>query len=331
MTAGPRVLAIVLNWNGYAHTLRCLAHLERQTFAALDVLVIDNGSTDDSATRLAADCMGRRRFLDLRQNLGFAGGMNRGVREALQGGYDLAWLLNNDAFPDAACLAVLVAAMDADPRLAVVSPCLYGSDGVEQHAGGRVDLASGEQEYLNSAQLSGPLTLGDWLTGTAMLARVPALHELGDFDQRFFAYWEDVDLLMRFARKGRTFRAVPEARCLHLGGASTAGSPFGLYMYARNTWLFVRKHLRPPNRLRALLRMTANQLEQAGMDAITGRRHKAEAVIAGIVAGATRRYGKPMSIRCVGLIERCVLAHPWFAARWLRAASSLLPTKGRAR
>src|SRR5512140_2899001 len=95
----PRVLVVVLGWNGAADTLACLASLERLDYPAFDVLVIDNGSRTSVAPEV------RRRFprcrtLELPANLGYAGGNNVGLREALAGGYEFAWVLNNDTVVD---------------------------------------------------------------------------------------------------------------------------------------------------------------------------------------------------------------------------------------
>jgi GT2 family glycosyltransferase len=287
---------------------------------------VDNGSTDDSLKQLRTACAGRSRIIALKKNLGFAGGMNCGLREALSGGYEFVWLLNNDAFAEPECLNHLVAALLEDTKLATVTPLLYGSNGEEQHAGARVDLSVGTQEMLSPREMERPIPAGCWLTGTALLFRMEALRRTGLFDSAFFAYWEEVDLCIRLARNGYRLRAVPAARCFHLGSGSTGGgdAPFASYMIARNAWRFLRKHLAGIERIAALMRLTAYHLEEAETHSLKGRKGRASAIFNGTLAGAAGRYGPPSSFRCPAVIERLALAHSWAVTRFLRLTARFL-------
>ena len=104
----------MLNWNGWPDTLQCLDSLAQLDYPRFRILVIDNGSTDDSLSILK----GRQGFelLCLGQNLGFAGGMNRGIVRLLEAGCDLILLLNNDTVIAPAALRRLVEAAEACPR-----------------------------------------------------------------------------------------------------------------------------------------------------------------------------------------------------------------------
>src|SRR5262249_28767466 len=104
----PRVLIVILNWNGAETTIEALRHACDQAYELVQVLVIDNGSTDDSLDRLRAVVRPPCRLLPLRTNLGFAGGMNVGIREARRCRFDYVWLLNSDAYPFPECLPTLV-------------------------------------------------------------------------------------------------------------------------------------------------------------------------------------------------------------------------------
>ena len=112
------------------------------------VLVVDNGSSPANRRALADATAGRCEVLWLPRNLGFAGGMNAGIRHAARAGHEYVWLLNNDAFPAPDCLRQLTAAMAADPRLAAVTPALFYPDGREQHAGARIRQFPCEHETL---------------------------------------------------------------------------------------------------------------------------------------------------------------------------------------
>jgi GT2 family glycosyltransferase len=319
------VYAGILNWNGAAHTIRCVDHVLGQSYPRKKVAVVDNGSRPDDLDALRRDLPPACERVELPANLGFAAGMNVVLRRAVSAGAAYAWLLNNDAFAEPDCLARLAAALRHNPAVAVVSPLLYGSDGVEQHAGGRIRWDTLEHDQLRSEHMAEPVSFGHWLTGTALLVRLSALQGVGEFDERFFAYWEEVDLLCRLARRGHVFHTVLAARCLHLGSASTGGpeSPFAEYMNARNTWLFARKHVSPRHSLETLLRLAARQLDLVGVHRLRGREPKAEAVFAGALDGALGRYGRPRSLRTTGP-ARLPLLRPWVARRLVLSAMPLL-------
>src|SRR5438105_7672117 len=98
MVAKPLVYVVVLNWNGWRDTARCLASLRASSYPRLHVVVVDNGSTDGSPQRLAPllDAPWGE-LVEAGRNLGFTGGVNIGLRLVLERGADYAFLLNNDA------------------------------------------------------------------------------------------------------------------------------------------------------------------------------------------------------------------------------------------
>src|SRR3990170_2313546 len=114
MANSPRVFIIILNWNGYADTAECVRSLYRITYPSFVIVVVDNGSIDGSVARLKDEfrdvvCM------ENKENLGFAGGNNEGIRYALEHGADYVLLLNNDTVVEAGFLDVLVRAAECYP------------------------------------------------------------------------------------------------------------------------------------------------------------------------------------------------------------------------
>jgi GT2 family glycosyltransferase len=293
-----RTCVVILNWNQPDLTGGCLEAVLAQRASRFDVLVIDNGSTVDNFARLEAACRGRCQVSRLNRNQGFAGGMNVGIRHAHRYGYGYVWLLNNDTVPEADCLHQLIAALDASPRLALVTPRLHGADGVEQHAGGVFEWAGAFNRPLSAAEFTAPTGFGSWLTGTALLGRATVLAEAGGFDGRLFAYWEDVDLCFRLASAGHPFRAVPAARCLHLGGGSTGSttSPFAHYMCSRNGWHVLRNWATGTNGLFLRLSYAARGLELAADYYAVGDRERAVAIAAGMFAAVRGEVGEPAHV-----------------------------------
>jgi len=299
LSRNARTCVVVLNWNKAELTSRCLDALSAQRAAAFDILVIDNGSSADEVARICEMSRGRCQLLTLSHNRGFAGGMNAGVCFAHEYGYEYVWLLNNDAVPDPDCLRQLISALESDARVAMVTPQIRGLDDEEQHAGARFDWQWATNSPLNSDELSLPGHFGAWLTGTALLCRTKIVSELGGFDERLFAYWEDTDLCFRLGQAEYEFHAVPNARCFHLGGASVGGpvSPYAAYMSARNGWHVLRKFALGRNGALVRLNYVAGVIRVAGECSANGERQRAVAMLAGLRAAILRHeLGSPARV-----------------------------------
>jgi GT2 family glycosyltransferase len=290
-----RVVAVILNWNGAQLVRECLHHVTAQTLSPRRVVMVDNGSSDDSVAQLTSLTGPLIELIRLEQNLGFAAGMNVGIERARVLGGDYVWLLNSDAFPEPPCLAHLVASMDSTPSLAMVTPRLLGLDGIEQHAGGWLNLMTADAGFRSAAELAGPASLGTWVTGTAPLIRMTALSRVGNLDPGYFAYWEDVDLSLRLVDDGGDLRAIPDAIVQHIGNATSGGRMSASYFYlmARNEWRLVRSRTRGRRLPGALLRYCARQVELAGSLGRAGRQGHARAVLRAMMAALLGRAGAP--------------------------------------
>jgi hypothetical protein len=253
--------------------------------------------------------------------------MNVGIRRALAGAPDYVWLLNIDAFPDPDCARQLVAALESDRRLFCVTPRLMRTDGTEQHAGARMRLDPFSLEWLSAEQLAAPVAAGAWLTGTALMVRASACTARQWFDRRFFAYWEDVDFQLAAVRRGAFFRAVPEARCLHLEGASSGGGRSALtrHLMTRNRCLLLRKYLPP---LRAGVACAENLSEALAAAAAMSHAapDAARAMVGAIWSVLTFRYERPSGLNAPLWFEALVLWRPFRLAGLINALCRLLRT-----
>jgi GT2 family glycosyltransferase len=223
MTSLPKVWCVVLNWNGADYTLECLAALRTCTYPTLNVIVIDNGSTDDSVSRIKV-AYPEILLLHNQKNLGFAGGNNVGIRYALERGADYIWLLNNDTKPAPDALSALVAKASSADRIGAVASICYYADApstVQAWGGSRVNL------WIGYSGLSRIPREDDWfdsLNGTSILVRRSAWEDVGLLDEAFFVYWEDTEFCLRLRKKGWRIAAAPDSRVLHKVSASTRGN-----------------------------------------------------------------------------------------------------------
>ena len=264
------IVAVTLNWNGGADTVRAVESLQ-----GIETIVVDNGSTAGS------DAEVERRFPEVElirtgANLGFAGGNNVGIKRALERGADWVLLLNNDAIAGEGIAAALERAAAARPDAGLLACKIYLHDDVLQYAGASFAPILGYSGRLTGY---GQRDDGRWdqlrdvgrADGAAMAASRAAIERVGLLDEELFAYVEDVDWSLRMRAAGFAVVFVPEARVWHRGSGSTggAGSATSLYYATRNT-LVVSERAKPlPPGLRGLRRavVVGSHLVRAGRGA----------------------------------------------------------------
>jgi GT2 family glycosyltransferase len=246
--ARPLVSVIVVNWNGLAYLPDCLGSLAVQSYPAMEIVVVDNGSTDGSVEYLRGGHGSRVRLVESPANLGFAGGNNLGIRAA-KGAY--VALINNDAAADARWVEALVGAAESDSRVGMCASKIYVWDqpGILDGAGllvsgdgigrGRGRLEPDREEFARDEEALLP-------SGCAALYRRAMLDEIGLFDEDFFAYCEDTDLGLRARIAGWRCRYVPAAVVRHRYSGSTAPhSAFKAFQVERNRIWVVAKCFPP--------------------------------------------------------------------------------------
>ena len=242
----PQVAIIIVNWNGKQDTLACLSSLRLDRYPSKQILVVDNGSGDQSPAAI------RRSFpevtlIETGANLGFTGGNNVGIRRALKDGAHYLYLMNNDTVSEPAALCRLVEVAESDPRIALVTPVIHYFDrpGDVWFAGASINLARGDAAHDNRRVPSraDPPREIPWASGCAMLVKADWMRALGGFDERYFLMWEDVDLCLRLRKLGGSIVLVPAARVWHKVSRSLAKpSTNAWYYYIRNNLLMLRLH-----------------------------------------------------------------------------------------
>ena len=219
----PRVACVVLNWNGWQDTLACLEGLSRVCYPAFTTIVIDNGSTDDSPSKISASYP-HVELIESGGNIGFAAGNNVGIRRAIEDGFEYIWLLNNDTIPEKESLTELVRKAESDQRLGAVGSILHyesDPDHIQAWGGGKVSSVFG---YATHAVAAKPDAWFDYLTAASLLVRTEAFQEVGLLDESFFLYWEDTEFGFRLRRYNWRLGVASGARVLHKESGSTSGA-----------------------------------------------------------------------------------------------------------
>jgi GT2 family glycosyltransferase len=240
----PLVTVVIVNYNGGTMISQCLDALKKQSFRNFATVVVDNNSSDASATSIRADFPDVA-VLSLPNNVGFAGGVNHALKEWALG----AWvaLLNPDAFPTEDWLESLVTSAQSHPDYAAFGSRMF-SDPDHKNLDGVGDVyhVSGlpwrdghgcpnAPHHNREKEIFAPCA-------AAALYSVSAIREVGLFDEDFFLYVEDIDLGFRLRLAGYRTLYVPNAGVLHVGSAFVGKhSDSQIYHGHRNLiWVYVK-------------------------------------------------------------------------------------------
>lgn len=237
---------VILTFNRWQDTHECLTQLLASDARAARIIVVDNGSTDETLQALARE-FPHVHILRNAANLGYAEGNNVGLRYALANGFEFVVVLNNDVLVAPNWLAPLLQAAQDDPRAALLGPLVLHANEpqVIQSAGGVLprdwhSYHRGANESDTGKYRGGPV---DWLTGCAMLVRTRALSKIGLLDSSFFMYGEDVDWCITARQAGYHVLLVPQSRVWHKGVERLyTPAPHVTYYSARNELQLIRKH-----------------------------------------------------------------------------------------
>lgn len=222
----PKIGVIILNYNSAQDTLACLAALRAANGGERRMWVVDNASSDGSAELLPPELREDEEWLETGENLGYAGGNNAGIREALAWGADYVLILNPDCRVEPGFLLPLVRALEAVPKAGMVCPLVFDArTGRIQSLGGEVNLWTGRcsrRLYGLTAEHAGQVGWSevDFPHGACVLLRREMIEEIGLFHDGYFLYYEDVELGLRAAREAWRTLAIPQSRVLH---ADTTG------------------------------------------------------------------------------------------------------------
>ncbi|MBK0417673.1 glycosyltransferase [Leucobacter sp. CSA1] len=243
----PVVSVILVNFRGADDTIGAIRHLGQLDWPAerLEIVVVENASGDDSAERIRAAAP-HVKLIESRKNLGFAGGCNLGAKKSSG---DIVAFLNNDAKPDRGWVREAVARFESSPRIGAVASRVLDWDGnnVDFIGSGLTWFGMGYKPHAGLPIPDKPDLPHDVLfgTGSAMFVRRDVYEELGGFDERYFMFFEDVDLGWRLNLKGYRFAYEPASLAFHKHHASMdkLGAYKETYLIERNALYTLYKNL----------------------------------------------------------------------------------------
>jgi GT2 family glycosyltransferase len=241
-----KTATIIPNWNGQDYLAACIDSLLKQTIEHT-IVVVENGSADASDEILAGY---GNKIVVLKQakNLGFAGGVNVGIKYAIDNNYDFVALFNNDAIADKDWLRELVDTISKNSKLGAVTSKFMRLDKTRLDSTGdfytwhglpfprgRNEIDKGQYDNKNEIFAA---------SGGASIFNINMFKEIGLFDEDFFAYYEDVDLGFRMQLAGWKVKYCPSAIAYHhVSATGSKISGFGIYQTASNFWYTFIKNM----------------------------------------------------------------------------------------
>jgi GT2 family glycosyltransferase len=284
----PKVVAQVLHWRGIDKTRACLKSLSAVPYPEMSILLVANGAEPGDGAILK-DEFPNIELLELDQNYGFAGGSNRGLAHCMSPALnaDYVWLLNNDTVVPPVTLLKLIEIAMANPGAGALAATVIEGQNVESAGVGVIDY-NRAKTYLRplpkigvspeAAALVQTFHRCQWLSGSNLLLNTRALEKVGLFDERYYLYFEDVDLCLRLTRADYACLVVPGTVIIHEGNASTQGG-LGLwraYYHTRNRLLFFMDNAPTAARGLAMVSILSHFLRHSISLPLKGKRGRAK-------------------------------------------------------
>jgi GT2 family glycosyltransferase len=215
----PSIAIVILNWNGWQDTVNCLRSLRNLTYQNYHIVLIDNGSTDNSIKEIIPNLNPRIHFICNKDNLGFAKASNQGITYAIDAmGSEYVWLLNNDTTVESNTLSLMVQAMK-DPLVGMVQPLMLrmNSKHVIDSTGHIIlwgQVYDRGVEEINKGQYQDAIGLIG-VSGAAGLYSVKMIHDIGMLDESYGTCFEDSEYSWRAFKCGWKTAYIPDAIVYH--------------------------------------------------------------------------------------------------------------------
>jgi GT2 family glycosyltransferase len=284
----PKVYIILVHWNSWGETATCLASLEHLLYENRKVIVVDNGSSDDSISRIRQGYPWAQVVLT-GQNLGFPGGCNAGIRQALAQGADYVWLLNNDAIVDPSALTALVEKAEHDHRIGAVGSAIYCMEEptrLQAWGGGCVNFWLGRARHFVKPVSDEKI---QYITGASLLIPRRVLETVGLLDEQIFLYWDDPEYCWRLHRAGWKLAVAGQSKIWHKGMVAWGRkNPKLDILYNASAVHFFSRHSPIP-----LFSLVAGTSLRIAKRLVLGEWGRARAIWVGVKQGRSQRLASP--------------------------------------
>ncbi|MFH1876781.1 MAG: glycosyltransferase family 2 protein [Candidatus Omnitrophota bacterium] len=239
-----KVAIIILNWNGSADTIECLTSVGKIQYPNVEIIVVDNGSTDGSPGAIKTS-FPYVTIINNPVNRGYAEGNNVGIRHALKNNAEFILLLNNDTVVNRDILTILLKAAQDHPEAGVFSTSIYSYQ--------ERDLPTFTAKYWDHHAMrflerhhgvDDDAVETDYVDGSVMFFRRAVVEKAGFFEPSFFLNYDEIDWCCRVKRSGFTLLIIPRAKVWHKVSRSFGGKgPLFYYFFVRNRLYWAQRNL----------------------------------------------------------------------------------------
>ena len=257
------VAIVIINWKKYDFTYKCINSVLNSSFKNFKIILVDNQYNKDELYELSRNK--KIHIIKNKINHGFAKANNQGIKYALKNKYDYIMLLNNDTLIKNDLLKILIKHSNTLNQK-IIQPLILNYDGTKiWNAGGTINNFFGTfQTYKkgeNFKNFKSNRHFTDWFTGCCVFIKSEIFNEVGYFDERFFAYYEDVDFSIRLKANGYSVGMMNDSYLQHFESASSKSiyqnegnlSPYVHYLNIRNHIFLLKKHSKSFNTIGVLL------------------------------------------------------------------------------
>lgn len=238
---------IICNYNKSQYVVKCVESVLNSSFEDIDVVVVDNASTDDSISQLHK-FENKIEIIENKENIGGSGGFNTGSRTLLQRQYKYIMLVDNDVILEKEAIEKLYNFMEQEKEVGLAGAKIMKMDQPEylQEMGAMIDYDSlgvkpffaGEKDREDLPDI----VYCDYVPACALIARVEAINKVGIMPEHNFIYWDDMEWGYNFNQSGYKVASYNKAKVWHKGGVTVSTNTFQVYYWYRNKTRFFLKH-----------------------------------------------------------------------------------------
>lgn len=241
----------ICSYNGRDYVIECIKSLQKQSIQDFDIYVIDNASTDGSVEALEETFGDSITILHNSENLGGAGGFERGLQRGIQAGYEFIVMLDNDIILDEYVIENLYNYLINNSEVGIVGAKIYYMDEPDKimDYGSMIDFTNFKEIIGHHGEIDNEgipaIKECDFVPACAAMVRRSVLLECGTMPVDCFIYYDDIEMCHRIRLKGYKVVAYSKAKVWHKGGGSSreAQNTFGRYYFTRNKWNFFAKYM----------------------------------------------------------------------------------------